>query len=330
MAKLIMMKGLPASGKSTKAKEIIAQGDWVRINRDLLREMLHFGEWSGQNEGKTVDAANALARHFLTNGTSVVIDDCNLGDTHRQKWSGIAKECNAKFEVDEIPTSVSTCCFRDEAREKKVGRDVIRNMALRYGLHPAPEKGYVICDLDGTLCDTTHRLHHVKELMPRAGRCNKCTGEIAGGTFIGSKHCNGEEMGCGCECAPQFKKNWKGFFEDMVADPIRKDVAEMLLQFSQEGYDIVFVSGRPDTYKKHTLLWLISNATPWLPKGFLTLIMRRAGDKREDVETKLEILNQHFPNRAHIYKVIDDRPSVIRMWREQGLDVIDVGKGVEF
>lgn len=293
MSKLIMMKGLPASGKSTKAKEIVAQGDWVRINRDLLREMLHFGEWSGSNEGKTVDAANALARHYLTHGTSVVIDDCNLGETHRQKWSGIAKECDAKFEVVEITTPVSTCCFRDADRPNKVGSDIIRNMALRYGLHPAPEKGYIICDLDGTLCDTTHRLHYVK--VPE-----------------------GE------------KKNWKGFFEDMVKDPIRKDVAEMLTSFSQEGYDIIFVSGRPDTYKKHTLLWLIRNAMPYLPKGFVTLIMRRAGDKREDVETKLQILNDHFPNRKQIHKVIDDRPSVIRMWREQGLDVIDVGNGQEF
>ena len=26
----------------------------------------------------------------------------------------------------------------------------------------------------------------------------------------------------------------------------------------------------------------------------------------------------------------DDRPNVIRMWREQGLMVADIGKGVEF
>lgn len=38
------------------------------------------------------------------------------------------------------------------------------------------------------------------DIMPRSGRCNKCTGMLMGGTFIGSKHCNGEEMGCACEC----------------------------------------------------------------------------------------------------------------------------------
>jgi len=31
-----------------------------------------------------------------------------------------------------------------------------------------------------------------------------------------------------------------------------------------------------------------------------------------------------------IVKVYDDRPSVIRMWREKGLEVEDVGAGVEF
>ena len=288
--KLIMMKGLPASGKSTKAKEIVEQGGWVRLNRDSLRPMLHFGKWSGRNEGLTVDAEIALATHFLKNNTNVVVDDCNLGQSHRYRWSNVARECGAKFEVVSIDIPVSTCRFRDTERENKVGVDVITNMALQYGMHPDPEKGYVLCDLDGTLCDIKHRLHHVKKEP----------------------------------------KDWKSFFAAIPHDTLRTDVAEKVVDFANEGYDIIFVSARPEDYKKQTLLWLIKNMSDKLPQGFLTLIMRRIGDKRPDTEVKQDILNNYFTDKSKIKVVIDDRPSVIRMWKENGLDVIDVGSGVEF
>jgi hypothetical protein len=45
---------------------------------------------------------------------------------------------------------------------------------------------------------------------------------------------------------------------------------------------------------------------------------------------KNQMLDTYFPDKNVIRAVIDDRPSVIRMWRENGLDVIDVGKGIEF
>lgn len=285
-----MMRGLPASGKSTEAKEIVEQGGWVRLNRDLLRTMLHFEKFTGRNEGLTVDAEKYLATSFLKAGTNVVVDDCNLGDSHRDMWSNVAKETESKFEVMDVATPVSTCRFRDMERERKVGADVITNMALRYGLHPKPEKGYILCDLDGTLADITHRLAYAK-------------GET---------------------------KNWGEFFARIPDDVLREDVAEIVSEFARQGYDIIFLSARPETYKKQTLVWLIKHMENRLSNGFLTIIMRRGNDKRPDVEVKQDLLNFHFPDRSLIKMVIDDRPSVIRMWRENGLQVMDVGKGVEF
>ena len=75
-----------------------------------------------------------------------------------------------------------------------------------------------------------------------------------------------------------------------------------------------------------TLKWIDDN---FLSFG-LSIIMRRDGDTRPDVDVKQQILNIFFPNRSVIHKVIDDRPSVIRMWRKNGLEVDDVGDGREF
>ncbi len=289
MSKMIIMQGLPASGKSTRALELqLEMGNAVRINKDLLRTMLHFDKFNGRNEGITGDAARALARHFLTHDVNVIIDDTNLNPRTLQSWKDLAKELEAKVQIEKLDTPVIECVLRDNAREKQVGSTVIKNMALQYGLMTI-EGGIVICDIDGTIADTEHRTHFVK----------KPEGE---------------------------KKDWKGFFGAMADDPVRKDVQEMLIGFYNQGLTIVFLSGRPDTYKQVTLDWLQRHNLTFA----FTLIMRRADDKRDDTEVKKEMLDRYFPDHSKIHTVIDDRPSVIRMWKENGLNVLDVGKGEEF
>lgn len=287
MAKLVMMKGLPGSGKSTEAQKIVEQGEWVRVNRDLLRTMLHYDKWNPRNEGKTVDAEKALVRHYLTHDISVVVDDTNLSDYHRKLWSGIAHECDAKFEVKEIDTDVDTCIERDKDRQSSVGKDVIVQNALRYGMYPKPQKGFVLCDLDGTIADCSHRLHHVKNVE---------------------------------------KKDWNAFFCGIPQDTLRTDVMDQVRVYKENGHEIIFVTARPEDYKEATLEWMHHH----VPVGGTTLIMRRSGDRRDDTEVKKEMYETYFKDKYPIEMIFDDRPSVIRMWREQGLDVTDVGAGIEF
>ncbi len=78
MSKLIIMQGLPASGKSTRAEEILREdGNAVRINRDQLRyailddesDMLlwqkdHFFQTSFENGGLTEEIAKKVTEHL--------------------------------------------------------------------------------------------------------------------------------------------------------------------------------------------------------------------------------------------------------------------------
>lgn len=52
MLKIILCKGLPASGKSTWTRELIDKNPekYKRINKDDLRAMLDNGKWSNKNE----------------------------------------------------------------------------------------------------------------------------------------------------------------------------------------------------------------------------------------------------------------------------------------
>lgn len=76
-----MLSGLPASGKSTKAEELVkSMGNAVRVNKDLIRTMLHFDKWSGRNEGITKDIERQVAIQAITrHGMNVIVDDTNLG-----------------------------------------------------------------------------------------------------------------------------------------------------------------------------------------------------------------------------------------------------------
>jgi predicted kinase len=286
MAKLLMMIGLPASGKTTKVKELIeASGDYVRVNGDLLRTMLHFDKFTSKNEGITQDVQNALVRFLLRKGISVIVDNTNLGDTHRQRWSGIAQECGATFETMKLTAvPVDECLTRDAAREKSVGRDVILNMALRYRLYPLAEKSIVLCDLDGTLANVEHRRHLVQ----------------------------------------QEPADWEGFFAAIKDDTVRPEVLSRLTEYSQQGLTIVLISARPQRYRVPTLEWLDRHHIP-----YLTLLMRPDADTRSDADVKRDLLTIYFDPKQ-IYQVIDDRPVVIRMWKEQGIDVWDMGNGEEF
>lgn len=290
MAKLLILRGLPASGKSTRAKEVVAMGNWVRVNRDLLRTMLHFDKFTGINEGLTVDAEKAIVRKLLTAGQNVVVDDVNLNPKNHQMWGALSAEIGATYAIETIKTPMEECIRRDSLREKKVGRDVIVQTALQYGYYPIQEIGrdFVLCDLDGTLCDITHRLNHVNGL----------------------------------------EKDWGHFFAGIPGDTIRPETIKILNDARARGCKIFFVSARPDDYKDLTVEWLVKH----LPIDFeyAGLIMRRAGDRRDDVIVKQEMYDKYFKDKHRVEFVIDDRPKVIEMWRSNGLHVIDVGDGKDF
>ncbi len=303
MSKLILMKGLPGCGKSTKAEEIVrTSGNTVRLTKDLLREMLHFNhpnkpgyKFAGKQEGQVISAQEDLAQIFIKRGLNVIIDDTNLSPKRLQRWIDLADMWKIKHEViDMTDIDWLTCVLRDEERQSKgdrwVGKTVIKNMAIQWGLITFREKSVVICDIDGTLADNSHRNHLVSDLE---------TGK---------------------------KKDWKAWYAGLGEDKVRLEVAKQIIDEYNKGKTIILVSGRSAHWKKQTEDWLAKNNL-----GFpFTLIMRGENDHREDTLVKQDILNTYFPDKSVIDKVYDDRPRVIRMWRENGLEVVDVGDGIEF
>lgn len=287
MSKLIIMQGLPASGKTTKAKEIVRKdGNAVRVNKDELREQLHCGRnWSGKQERITNKIQAAMITEGLSLGKTVVVDDTNLIEGRVESLKQLAE--NHKVSIHKMDTPFDECIYRDSQREKSVGRDVIERMAIKSGLYPYANK-FVLCDLDGTIANLSHRLHYIQE-EPKNYQL--------------------------------FYSNLRVLEDGFIADTFH-DVKDFALENDAE---IVFFSGRSSVCRDGTEGWLISHTGIREP----LLFMRREGDKRPDYIVKREMYKSIF-NEGDVLRVYDDRPSVIRMWREENLEVIDCGDGNEF
>lgn len=129
-------------------------------------------------------------------------------------------------------------------------------------------------DLDGTLADLAHRLHHIKSMPP----------------------------------------NWDAFFAACVDDPVIEPIRELVWLVDNQDYKVILVSGRSDQVRAETEAWLKAHGIP-----YHELHMRKAGDYRQDYVVKSEILDAILAAGNKIAFVVDDRPSVVAMWRERGL-----------
>ena len=103
-------------------------------------------------------------------------------------------------------------------------------------------------------------------------------------------------------------KDWDGFFHSLHSDTPINSVIGWVNNLAQD-FQIVLVSGRPDNYARTTIDWLERYSVP-----FQYLLMRRGGDKRPDDIVKREIADLLPIERCAM--VLDDRPRLIRMWRE--------------
>ena len=135
MSKLIICRGLPASGKSTWAKQWVLEDPEhrIRINQDDIRLML--GKYWVPSREKLVqeiqfDAiVEALSREF-----DVVIDNTNLNNKVLDQFNRLIKTFE-DYEIeykDFFDTPLSVCIERDKNRDLQVTEKVIRSFYNNY------------------------------------------------------------------------------------------------------------------------------------------------------------------------------------------------------
>lgn len=217
--KVLILQGLPASGKSTYARQLVDTGQYVRVNKDDMRALYHNGKHSKGRESFVINMRNTAILAALTAGQSVVVDDTNLNPIHEQTIRALVHDWNltAKTAVDVetkfFDTPLETCIARDLQRAASVGERVIRGMYTQY-LAPQPARYIppenapqaILCDIDGTLA-------HMDTRSPY---------------------------------------DW----ERVGEDTLDMTVASILDVYHQRGVKIVLLSGRDGICRPHTEAWL--------------------------------------------------------------------------
>ena len=133
MAKVIITKGLPGSGKTTWARSVLAgeHGRYKRVNKDELRAMLDSGRHSRENEAFVESARDHLILAALEAGKDVIVDDTNLEPRHEAHIRRLVR-AKAEVEVKVFDVGLEECVQRDRSRPSPVGERVIRRMYREY------------------------------------------------------------------------------------------------------------------------------------------------------------------------------------------------------
>jgi predicted kinase len=138
MSLLVITRGLPASGKTTRARAWVAErpAERSRVNRDDLRSMLH-GGWLGtpEAEAQTTVVQHRAVLALLGAGIDVIADDTNLRPDVMERWRELADEAVAQLSVwDFTAVPLEECLRRNSLRTGAayVPADAIQGMHDRY------------------------------------------------------------------------------------------------------------------------------------------------------------------------------------------------------
>jgi len=111
-------------------------------------------------------------------------------------------------------------------------------------------------------------------------------------------------------------KNWKKFFEESKHDPVYQDVYWIINLLHLTGNTVLFVTARPESEREQTIQWLTKHE---LIQKSEKLYMRPNGDYRDDYIVKKDLLNEIREDGYDPFLALDDRETVVNMWREQGI-----------
>lgn len=134
MKTILLLKWLPASGKSTRAKEMVKNNPWhyKRVNKDDLRSLIDVSHWSKANEKFVLKVRDFIVTEALKEGKHVIVDDTNFELKHEERMREIAKENGAVVEIKFFDIDIEECIKRDLQRPNSVGEKVIRGMYNKY------------------------------------------------------------------------------------------------------------------------------------------------------------------------------------------------------
>lgn len=295
MREIKVLRGIPASGKSTWTKQFLAENPrFKRVNKDSFRRMLIGDNWDVKIEKIVHELQEHAIETLLGKGNSVLLDNTHLGEKYFTEVCNLAKRIgNVTVSEKWFDVPLEECLKRNSTRigVERVPEDIVRKMyASIEGISKAERTIYfpkvvktfernnnledcIIVDIDGTLAINTTRSPF----------------------------------------------EWNRVGEDTVNTP----VAEIVKLYHYDHVRVIIFSGRDAICRDETIKWLENNFIP-----FDELYMRKEKDMRGDDIVKRELFDAHVKGKRNVLFVLDDRDRVVKVWRRDlNLTCLQVAEG---
>jgi hypothetical protein len=119
---LVILIGLPGSGKSHFARRLAGRYPAAILDSDALRGVLYKSpRHTDQENARLFPAIHVLVRRLLDRGVSVVLDATNLKEEHRKPLYRLAREAGARLVIVRLRAPFAVM------RERLAKRDAARN-----------------------------------------------------------------------------------------------------------------------------------------------------------------------------------------------------------
>lgn len=309
MAKVIFVRGIQGSGKSTWAKQWAMEDPEhrIRISWDDLRNM--YGQyWVPNREPLVTNASVSILKDAMNHGLDVVIDNMNLSESSKKPFlSTIEKHNNYvndpnivkpdqvmytyEIEYKDFFTPVEECIRRDALRPNPIGATVIRQTWNRYRT--------MICTLE-------NQKVHDRVKQPRKGLKKAVIFDL--------------------DATLSFNLSGRPYWGEGCAEGIKNDVPnEPILNMfkvylTNPDYQVIIVTGREASRD------IIEASKEWFTTRGINVDnviwnFRPVGSRQKGQDYKLEVLNK-LSETYNIDLVIDDSQKIVDVLRENGYTVL--------
>ena len=161
--KLILLCGIPGSGKTTYAKKYISESSkmTVHLSSDSIRYELYGNESIQGNPEDVFAIMQQRAIAALNEGYNVVYDATNITRKDRRTIIGMCPKF-VNIECHIVWAPIEACIERDIARERTVGKEVIDRMLKRF---QAPYYDEGINEIKVILPDNFNKMSYTNTIL---------------------------------------------------------------------------------------------------------------------------------------------------------------------
>ena len=264
--------------------------------------------WVPSREDLVSNTKRSIAIDAIQKGYDIIVDNMNLNPKEVKFWQDIVDSHNNyitdlniiqpawiqweyEIEFKDFFIPLEECIRRDATRPNPIGEKVIRETWKRY-------KHFI---------QTTEVEKYVNNLRLWDSGKPMCVVVDMDSTL----------------CFNTTKRPWfgEGAAEGMINDLPNDGVCDIIFEL-QKSYPIILATGRDTSQEEVTKQWLLDHEI-----NVSEFYFRIEGDYRKGVEVKREQIEKIL-EKYNILVIFDDCESIVQMYREMGLTVLQPNKGL--